>query len=158
MDSFLVKSESLLRHVAIKCMDWLSFYILDQYVNTLFSIQTVLVFTHWYCSAICESGDIFFNNGPHLSAVAIKKLFSTIKFVMRTSAMEISKVQWSFCGTKSMLLSQWRSVVFLVCVLVNICRFTSAEHFRPLFVGLSALSAVEGSLYSTCFFDTLIYA
>jgi hypothetical protein len=41
-------------------------------------------------------------------------------------------------------------VVFLVCVLVNICRFTSAEHFRPLFVGLSALSVVEGSLYLTC--------
>jgi hypothetical protein len=30
-DSFFVKSESLLPHVTIKCMGWLSFYILDQH-------------------------------------------------------------------------------------------------------------------------------
>jgi hypothetical protein len=43
-------------------------------VSALFSIQTVLVFTHWYCFAICKYGDIFLTNGPHLSAVAIEKI------------------------------------------------------------------------------------
>ena len=119
---------------------------------------------------------------------------------MRTSAMKTLKVNGSFCGTKSMLLSQWRSFVF-VCfsqyislyisfTLVSTTKFpktnntlkvclrawsfhwivatsfgikfciicsSSAGLFGPLFVGLSASSAVERSIYLTCYFDTLIY-
>jgi hypothetical protein len=39
-----------------------------------------------------------FEHGPHLSATAISKLFSTLKLVMRTPALEVLKVhfvEWS---------------------------------------------------------------
>ena len=35
-----------------------------------------------------------FEHGPHLSATAISKLFSTLKLVMRTPALEVLKVHF----------------------------------------------------------------
>jgi hypothetical protein len=97
-----------------------------QYTNS-FSLHTLILFCNL---RIWGHMWLFLNNGPHLLAVAIKTLFSTIKLVMRTSAMKILKVNGSFCGTKSMLsiLCCCRSDEALsLCVLVNICRFTSAS-------------------------------
>ena len=115
-----VISESLLLSVAK--VYWLVF-ILDtrstwQFgANALFSIHTVLVLAHWYCFAICESGDLFVNNGPYLSATGIEKLFSTIKLVMRTSALKILIVNGSFCGTKLRVDSCRSDGILSLCVL-----------------------------------------
>jgi len=97
-----------------------------QYTNS-FSLHTLILFCNL---RIWGHMWLFLNNGPHLLAVAIKTLFSTIKLVMRTSAMKILNVNGSFCGTKSMLsiLCCCRSDEALsLCVLVNIYRFTSAS-------------------------------
>ena len=54
-------------------------------------------------------------HGPHLSAKAIGKLFSTINLVMRTPALR------SFCGIKVVV------AVTNICLYVKICRFISAS-------------------------------
>jgi hypothetical protein len=43
----------------------------------------------------------FSEHGPHLSGTAIDKLFSTIKLIMETPALEVLKRP--FCGTKAVV-------------------------------------------------------
>ena len=69
----LVKSESLLPSAAK--VYGLVFILYTRStrnlcVNTLFTtMQKVLVLAHWYCFAICESGNIFLNNGSYLLGI-----------------------------------------------------------------------------------------
>ena len=69
----LVKSESLPPSVAkvyglVFILDTRSTWKLCVTSNALFSMQKVIFLAHWYCIAICESGNIFLNKGSYLLA------------------------------------------------------------------------------------------
>ena len=60
-------------------------------------------------------------------STAIGKLFSTIKLVMITYALEVLKVNGSFCGTKLRVGCCRSDEALSFCILVNNCRFISAS-------------------------------
>jgi hypothetical protein len=87
----------------------------------LFSIQKKLVLAHWYCFTInLWIWEHISEHAPHLSATVMSKLFSTIKFVMKTPFLEVLKdrfvwikvVAWQMCVF--MCFSQYMSPYYFI--------------------------------------------